>query len=257
MAAAVRRNPRDCEARLELSDLLVQHGSLDAAAAHLQKLTADSPDDPRSHFRLAQVRYHQQRSDDAEHAVNAALELDPAHTQALLLRGRLQELRQRDNEALATYYRALAADADQVEAPLRIAEIHIRHGRPQLAAPLLRTVLESHKACAAQQAAANWALGQAYATENRWDDAAQSLTLGSQGRVMNGRDWYQLAYACYQSGNSAGANEALAESLRLAPQDESATALFALLNSAPPAAVVHQAGGTVPPGDARNAVRAN
>src|SRR5947208_14782194 len=44
LTAAVDRNPTDCETRLELSELLLAHGSCETAIAHLKRLISQNPD---------------------------------------------------------------------------------------------------------------------------------------------------------------------------------------------------------------------
>src|SRR5262249_20613015 len=54
LTEAVERNPGDCETRLELSEMLLAHGSTEAAVFHLQKLIDQNPDDPRSYVGLGE-----------------------------------------------------------------------------------------------------------------------------------------------------------------------------------------------------------
>lgn len=230
LTAAVTRNPADCETRLELSELLLQQGSLDAAAAHLRKLVAQNPDDPRGYVRLAEALSLQGSHGEAATLVDAALEMDPLHTQGLLLRGRLHELAQRDDKALEAYHRVMLADPDQEDAELRIAGIYLKRGQQRQAAPLLRAVLESPHACPRQRSAAHWVLGMAYAQDERWADAAQSLAAGSGGRQMSADDWCQLAYARFRAGDAAGARQAVASALQVAPTDSTALAMQATLD---------------------------
>src|SRR5262245_11507222 len=59
LAAAVERNPGDCETRLELSEMLLERGSTGAAAAHLKNFINQNPEDPRGYVGLAEVMYHE------------------------------------------------------------------------------------------------------------------------------------------------------------------------------------------------------
>lgn len=202
LVEAVKQNPSNCETRLELSELLVQQGSMHAAEEHLQQLVEENPDDPRGHVRLAQVRFHQRRYADAKRALDAALEIDPMHTQGLLLRGKLEELRGRDDWALEAYHRAMLSENEQVEAELRIAAIHLKRRQPQQAAPLLRSVLESSQACPLEKSNATWMLGTAYAQESRWSDAVAALEAGIPTRRMTQEDWQKVAYARSRCGEA-------------------------------------------------------
>lgn len=253
MAAAVKNNPTNCEARLELSNLLVQTGSLDAAAEHLQRLIDQNPEDPRGHLRLAQVEYHRNDYYAAEHALNTALKLDPQHTEALLLRGKLLEVRKNDELALENYHRAILTDPQNVETQIRIAALHVKHGRPRQAAPLLRSVIDNTNACPAEHAEASWLLGEAYAQDGRWAEAAMALQSGMKGRELTSDQWYQLAYARRAVGDFRGALAATEEALKLSPQDTTCLALQTELRQAAPNALAGQgaSGGTAIPVDLR------
>lgn len=225
LTAAVSRNPADCETRLELSELLLQHGSLDDATAHLRRLVVQNPDDPRGYVRLAEALYHQQHYGEAATLLDQALEMDPEHAQALLLRGRLHELAQRDDRALEAYHRAMHADPDEEDAELRIAGIHLKRGQQRQAAPLLRSVLESAHATPQQVSAAWWMLGMAHALDERWPDAADALAKGVRDQQMSSADWCQLAYARFRAGNVPAAREAVAQALQINPHDANSLAM--------------------------------
>lgn len=233
LAEAVESNPSNCETRLELSEFLVQQGSLRAAEQHLMHLVEKNPDDPRGYIRLAQVRFHDRRYPEARQALDTALEIDPMHTQGLLLRGKLQELDQRDDAALETYHRAMLSDTEQVEAELRLAAIHVRKGNPQQAAPLLRSVIESARACPLEKSEATWLLATAYAQEERWSDAAATFAAATPTRRMSSRDWEHVAYAHYRVGDWSQAAAATDAALELAPQSERALNMRNFLQSSP------------------------
>lgn len=217
LTAAVRTNPRDCETRLELSELLLQHGSMKAAAEHLQRLVAQNPDDPRGYVRLAEAYYYLGQYPDAERAVKTALEMDPVHTQGLLLRGKLEELAQRDDQALEIYCRVMTTDQGEVEAPLRIAEIHLRRQHHRQATPLLRSVTENPQACEEQRTAAYWLLGTAYALDDRWKESAAALEVASRSRTMGAGDWYRVAYAQQRANDIAASQRSVGECLKIEP----------------------------------------
>lgn len=232
LTAAVTRNPADSETRLELSELLLQHGSLDDASAHLRRLVAENPDDPRSYVRLAEVLFLQQRTGEAGTLVDQALDMDPEHTQGLLLSGRLHELAQRDDRALEAYHRAMHADPNEKDAELRIAGIYLKRGQPRQAAPLLRSVLESTHATPRQRSSGWWLLGMSYAMDERWPDAAEALTAGSRARPMTATDWRQLAYARYRAGDVSSARETIAHAVQAYPNDTQSLAMQASFNTA-------------------------
>lgn len=230
LTAAVTTNPRDCEARLELSKLLEEHGSLEKATTHLRQLTKSNPEDPRSFARLARLLYVQNETAEAGEMVDRALELDPENSPAWMVRARLERDQHFDSRALAACYQVLATAPATSEARLLAAEIHFEQGHPQQASPLLRSLLEESTGCPRQRAAASWLLGRCYALDERWSDAASMLSAGIADRKASASDWYQVAYAHYRSGTLDEARQALDRALHLGPGDSEALALSLLID---------------------------
>jgi tetratricopeptide (TPR) repeat protein len=229
LTAAVDSNPRDCETRLELSEMLMEHGSLERATLQLRRLVEQNADDPRAHVRLARVLYLQRDKAEAREQVATALELDPENPQAWLLRARLERDAQSDSRALAACYKVLAALPDEPEARLLAAQIHVQRGNPQQASPLLRSLLNEASDCPLRRTEATWLLGQCYALEARWDEAAETLGSVISSRENSAADWYQLAYARYRSGDYEAARQAIGATLSLAPTNAEALQLARLL----------------------------
>jgi tetratricopeptide (TPR) repeat protein len=236
LTEAVRSDPTDCEARIQLSELLLEHGSLDAAEVHLKQVVNQTPDDPRGYVRLAEALFLKRDYGAADEVLTQALEMEPRHLNGLLLRGRLSEIQQRNDLAIQAYYELLAIEPTHVGARLRIASIHFRENRLEQAAPLLREIMGAIEATETQQTHAAWLLGMVYSRKGRWHDAAETLELALRGRncqSAQAADWYQLAYAHYRAGNVEPAREANARALQLGPQHAGAQDLqIALGNSA-------------------------
>jgi tetratricopeptide (TPR) repeat protein len=230
LTAAVDRNPTDCETRLELSELLLAHGSCETAIAHLKRLISQNPDDPRGYVGLAEALYQQRDFDDAQYYLDRALDLEPRHIRGLILRGKIDEARGQRARALEDYYRVLGFEPDNTEAKMLIAALHLQQGEGQLAAPLLRSIIDSGDPAAGRRDRAQWLLGQCYSAEGRWSDAARALGAGIAGRG-DARDWYDLANACWRAGDLRGADLALTQSLVLAPTSAPALALRAGLDA--------------------------
>ncbi len=228
---AVERNPSDCETRLELSEMLLSHGSTEAAVFHLQKLIDENPDDPRSYVGLAEAMYKQRNLAEADRLANKALDLDPRQTRALLLRGKIEQSRGNDDDALADYFELLANEPDHLEATMLVARLHLRHGDGRLAAPKLRTIVESRELEPHLRSSAQWLLGRCYAQDGRWPDAAQSLAAGISSRRGTPDEWLELADACRRGGDPQQARAALAQAMQRAPSDPRAQALMASLDN--------------------------
>ena len=230
LTEAVERNPGDCETRLELSEMLLMHGSTEAAVVHLQKLVDQNPDDPRSYVGLAEAMYMQRNLTEANRLVAKALELDPRQPRGLLLRGKIRQASGDDKRALDDYYELIACEADHLEATMLVARLHLRHGDGRLAAPLLRSIVENPEQETHLRASAQWLLGRCYSQDGRWSDAAQALASGFSSRRGTPDDWLELADACWRGGDSQQAQSAVEQALRRAPDNTRALALWAALD---------------------------
>ena len=230
LTEAVERNPGDCETRLELSEMLLAHGSTQAAVVHLQKLVDQNPDDPRSYVGLAEAMYVQRNLAEADRLVAKALELDPRQTRGLLLRGKIEQSRGDDELALVDYYEILTCEPDHIEATMLVARLHLRHGDGRLAAPLLRSVVESPEQETHLRTSAQWLLGRCYSQDGRWSDAALALAAGISSRRGTPDDWLELADACWCGGDLQQAQSAVEQALRRAPGNTRALALRAALD---------------------------
>lgn len=231
LAAAVAANPRDCETRLELSEMLFEHGNLDAAAEHLRKVVDENPQDARGHVRLAQALFLKHDLAGAKTQASEGLDCDPANAQGWLLSARIEHLENHDKEALAACYRALSAEPGLSPAKLLAAELHLAQGHPEQATPLLRSLMEQSAAPATQRTEAAWLLGLSYGREGRWSDAAAELKKAIAQRGDSAADWYQLAYACYRAGDVPGSQRAVDKALAISPAHAESTALRRLLKN--------------------------
>jgi tetratricopeptide (TPR) repeat protein len=226
-AAAVA--PDDPEIQRDIGRGLLLAGETEEAVKHLRYMTRRGVDDPDSYLDLARILFQEQRYAECEELVDGALRLVPAHTEAQLLKGRLAEVKNKDDEALEIYYRMLAGDPTATEATLRISDLLVRTGQPGQAAPLLRSVAESDRVTPADQARAHWALGQIYAKDRRWSEATEQLSAASRLRTgLSADECYQIAYAAWEAGLSNKSREFVSKTLALDPRHADALALAAL-----------------------------
>jgi tetratricopeptide (TPR) repeat protein len=233
LAQAVTADPQNGELRWELAKLQLDRGDIDAAAAHLRYLVENDPADSRSYIRLAQMLYQQYRYGDADRLIELALERDPNHAEALILKGTLNEVWGQDDRALEHYHRALLNNPSQVDALVRIAAIQLKRGRAEQAIPVLRAALESIGTPLNEKQEVHWMLGLAYAQNERWPEAAAALAAGRPGEGFTVEQLYQVAYARFRAGDLEGASRDVAEVLKRQPQHPAADSLWAQLNAPP------------------------
>jgi tetratricopeptide (TPR) repeat protein len=226
-AAAVA--PDDPEIQRDIGRGLLLAGETQEAVKHLHYMMRRGVDDPEAYLDLARILFEQRRYRECQELVDSALRLVPTHTEAQLLRGRLAEVRDKDDEALEVYYRLLASDPTATEATLRISDLLVRTGQPSQAAPLLRGIADSDRVSGGDQARAHWMLGQIYAKDRRWSEATAQLSEAARLRTqLSADDCYQVAYAAWAAGLSDQSKEFLGRALALDPQNPNALALSAV-----------------------------
>jgi tetratricopeptide (TPR) repeat protein len=234
-AAAVA--PDDPEIQRDIGRGLLLAGETEEAVKHLRYMMHRGVDDPDAYLDLARILFEERRYNECQELVDSALRLVPGHTEAQLLRGRLAEVRNRDEEALEIYYRMLAGDPSSTEAMLRISDLLVRTGQPSQAAPLLQSIADSDRVAPEEQARAHWVLGQIYAKDRRWPEASEQLSAAAEVRPkLSADDCYQVAYAAWEAGHRDQAQQFLTRTLTINPQHGDALALAAVFHQSETAA---------------------
>jgi tetratricopeptide (TPR) repeat protein len=228
LTRAVAVAPDDPEIQRDIGRGLLLAGETEEAIKHLHHMMRRGVDDPDAYLDLARILYEQRRYGECEEMVDSALRLLPTHPEAQLLKGQLAEVRNKDDEALAIYYRMLSADPTATEATLRISDLLVRTSQPSQAAPLLRRIAECDRVTPAEQARAHWVLGQIYAKDRRWADATEQLAAAAELRKdLSADECYQVAYAAWEAGLRDKSKEFLWKALALDLRHSDALALAA------------------------------
>lgn len=229
---AMTANPDDVTVHWQRARLALEQGRTGEAAAALQQVLRLAPNDAEGWKELAHVRQQQHNPEAALKLLTKALELDPRSTDALLLQAEIQEQLHLDEAAMDSYHRVLRLERQNIPAMLRIARLQLKEGRPERAAPLLRSLCQCSHATSNQRADGLRLLGASYAREYRWADAAEAWASVCELREQTtDEDWYRVAYARYQTGETEAARQALASVLSLNPAHPGGQAMASLLDS--------------------------
>jgi tetratricopeptide (TPR) repeat protein len=218
-------------------------GRADPSADSQMRMTGDSTammqspaigaiqnDDPDKSVHFAKKALEQRDHQTAAKHVATALELDPEHAGAWLIRGKLAEATQNQDRALEAYLRSASCSESDPEASLCVARLQLAEGQAAQTSPLLRAVIDSPQATAQQRSEATWLLGMTYVRTDRWDHAATALAKAASQRKMSADDWYWLALSRYQAGDSTGARNNIARVREMQPQHRGASMLLVELN---------------------------
>ncbi len=226
---SIAANPNDPELRWELARVLLDQGDTTAALKELRYLVKHFPDDSRAYMSLARTLLERGRADDAARLADLAIDLDSRCIEALLLRGQIAEVRGDLDLARETYHRILLELPEDAEVRLRLGRIELEDGDPRIAGALLRETLADVPLTPEQSSQTQWLLGQAYAREDRWDEAVAALSIGMPQQQATVEQRYELAYACLQIGDDDRARQQLEILLRTSPEYEPARRMLGSL----------------------------
>lgn len=228
---SIAANPSDPELRWELARVLLDQGDTTSALKELRYLVKYFPDDSRAYMSLARTLLERGRAEDAARLADLAIDLDSRCTEALLLRGQIAEVRNDLDLARETYHRILLELPENVDVRLRLGRIEVEDGDPRIAAALLRETLADVPLTPEQASQTQWLLGQAYARQERWEEAVAALSIGLPQQAATAEQRYELAYACLQTGDTERARQQLAIVLTSSPGYEPARMMLGTLGA--------------------------
>lgn len=222
---ARRQRPEDIEVRTRLAEMMWQVGRRAEALEEFSALAHESRSDVKLLSRYATALCETGQIQEADVWAQSALSVDPVNAEALLVRARCAAQRADYSAALAAYHELLQVSPDHAEAQLGMAQVQIARGQPELAAPVLRTLLQHPWASTIVQHEAEWALGRAYAATGRWEDAARLMEQAIAQRASTADDWCQLATAQARCGQIAESGSSVQHALQLDDRHEGARLL--------------------------------
>lgn len=199
---AVRQRPDDLETRRQLAESFWDCGRNQEAIAEYQELAKQHPRDLRLQKRLAVMSWSAGQPAEAMRSAERSLRLDPACADALLVKARFEASRREFDAATSTYIRLSRAAPDLVDARLELAEVHVERGYSNQACTVLREVLADSTLAADRRADVEWKLGLAYASEDRWKEAATHLESSVDKRPSSTIDWQMVMTAKRLAGHN-------------------------------------------------------
>ena len=201
------------EDAIVLGDNLRFAGRLEEAALILTRVQREDPTFAQPLISLAEVRIQEHKYDEATALCEGVLKIVPDHIEALRRLGDLALLRQDLTTASARYERILAIDAGDVSALTKLGVVRVRSGHPDQGIQLFRQAIEREP----RNGEALLYLAGALASGGQPAEALpyfeRAIEAGPPSTMaLNGLGLTRLAV-----GDSAGAEAALRQSLRLDP----------------------------------------
>ncbi|MEO1528617.1 MAG: tetratricopeptide repeat protein [Planctomycetota bacterium] len=122
---ALEVSDADDRAHRGLAEALWNRGQREQAIVHMEKAVTLSAGDPRLLGRLGQMYLQVGRIEDAEQQSQIALSSERNSAEIWTLQGDCLRAREKRQDALAAYHRALAIQPDEIDVKLRVAELYL------------------------------------------------------------------------------------------------------------------------------------
>ena len=226
---AVRQRPDDIETRRHLAEAMWDCGRQQDAIAEYRELVEVHPGDARLHQRLAVMSWAIGQRELAAQSADRALRLDPMAVEALLVKARSEAARREFDSAVAWYIRLSRAAPNLIDAKVELAAIHVERGHSHQACTLLRDVIAQPQLTPTQKADFEWKLGLAYASADRWTEAAAHLANSIEKRDATGGDWQMLVTAKALAGQETAGIQSKAVMASARQQVETDTSTWSSL----------------------------
>ncbi len=230
LLTAIQKNPEDVDLRLQLAKSYLAKGETQLAVAALQKASEVQPENQKIYELWAQVLITNGQFDDALIPLNLGLRQKPNQVELLMMKGHCDERSERYQQAFDSYQRVVHIDPNHCSARVRMAQIQINWGKPNLAAPLLRAAIQDPNLDDDTRTEAWWLLGIVYGQEGRWQDAVTALRTSAKTKEkLDAEEGYRLAYAEFQAGEIGDALDRATEILKSQPDHQPTRAMLKIL----------------------------
>jgi tetratricopeptide (TPR) repeat protein len=216
-AKAIATCPVDERARCNYADLLWKRGEHAQAVRQMEEAVRLSGGDAGLLVQLGQMQLTRGDVDRARQCAERAVVADRQLPSAWALLGDTQRAAHNDEQALASYHRALSQQELYLPVQLAVAGIYRSQGKPQRALATLAALEDRYSP---GQAPAEVLLAQGLALKQlgRYDDASARLTTAIARGATQPDTFYELADAQWQNGDVTNARLALSAALDQAPQ---------------------------------------
>ncbi len=229
-AAALELDDTDDRAQMGMAEALWHRGERETAIQHMEQAVLLSASEPQLLIRLGRMYLDVGRLEDAEQKVDESLLTGRDLAEAWALHGDCLAGRNRDEEALAAYHRALVLRPNYAEVQLAIAEVYRRSERYDRLLATLDRLQEDIEptSCPIQ---VQHLRGIAMKELGRPREAANCFLAVARCNPDDPQNLLLLAEAEFDAGDLSAARIALEKALRLDPSCHGADILVARLQT--------------------------
>lgn len=210
---ALASKPESVELLNNLASALLDQGKPMEAIPHLEKALKIAPRSAMALYNLGNAYDQMNQSAEAEANYRRALEADPNHARARSNLGCLLYAAGKRAEAIEEFTQAITLDPTYAEALNNLAVIFLETGRAAQAESLLRDAVRSNP----NYADGYFNLGNALLSQGSSKEAVEAYRRALELRE-NPLARARLGTALWQSGDSEGALQELADAMKLQPE---------------------------------------
>jgi len=218
-ATAVETNPADERAHHHLSEILWRRGLQEQAIWHMEESVRLSGGHPQRLVELGELYLQRGDLDRAWQQAEAAIRAQRKLAAAWALRGDIFRRRQRLDEAMTSYHRALTYQSHYPHVQVALAEIYGEKDRPRRSLATLELLAEQYGP--AQTPTNILALqGVALKSLSRHDDAVEVLARARDRGNASANLLFELSEAQWLAGDAASAGLTVHTALARDPSHE-------------------------------------
>lgn len=231
---ALETNPENAEARAMYADMLWKQGRHLEAIAEMEKSVRNSEAVPDWHVKLAWMYFEEKDLSNAALWVEKGLKRDPTIADGWLLRGKIDEARGKNREAIAAYHQAIYYNPEDYRASVMLANVYLKAREPQRA---LETIQGTAAKFAPNQEPVEvvYAEGMALFELQRFESASVQFAAAASKNPKNPHFLEMLAESQYRAGQYDSALQTAQSGLRAFPASEPCREILTQLSPGLPA----------------------
>ena len=234
---AIETNPENAEARAMYADVLWKRGQRSEAIAEMERAVKNAEMTPNELIKLAWMYFEENDLANAARWVEKGLKRDAAIADGWLLRGKIDEARGKNREAIAAYHQAIYYNPEDYRANLMLSNVYLKARQPQRALETIQGI-SSKFAPNQEPVEVVYAEGMALYSLQRYSDATAYFAAAAAKNPRNPRFLEMLADAQFRAGQYDNALQTAQAGMKLEPQSEPCREILSQLAPGPAQAEV-------------------
>lgn len=225
LALAVKTNPENLEARTMYADTLWNQGECDEAIRQMEKAVRHPEVTPELVVKLAEMYFERENYSLAQRYVSLGLRHNSGMPDAWVLQGKIHEIQNHPEQALAAYHQAAFYAPEDVKIQTLLAQQYLKNGKPQRALEAAQAAQEK-STTDTPPVEVLLCKGEALSQLQRNGEAVQVLAQANTLQPENPQILTALASAQFQNQEYSSALQNAARGLKLEPENAQCSAIL-------------------------------